>query len=262
MRFAIAIPIQNPLYEPLISNAQEVCERRGIKLFPCTSEREASDLLLNRHAHCALLSPIGYGAGVSRVDYRIIPQTILMLQGLTYQASAYINHSAKKLTHAVSATPDDFLITLGAMILSEKFDQDTSLEQKEGTVMQLLAEHDVVFARGFDQAQPISLDISDEWYDVTDEPLPVALWVCRPQDVPADIADIVQEMSADDLPNHEHIHEQELHGTNAEREGMIYWQWNDDVEPALNRVFEMLFFRQSVREIPAVKLWGREPFDA
>lgn len=257
----IAIPIDNPLYEPLIANAQEVCQRRGITLLPCATEREVAELLLNRNAHCALLTPIGYGAGVAKVDYRIVPATALMLQGLTYQASAYINSTAKQLQRAVSAHTDDYLMLIGAMVLSEKFDQEITLEHGEGTLMQLLDGHDMVLARGFDQAQPIALDISDEWFDNTEEPLPVAIWVCRPQDVPDDLADILNEMSADNLPSHEHIHEHTLHGTNAEREGMIWWRWTEDMEPALNRVFETLFYMQGVREVPAVKLWGRDPFD-
>ncbi len=257
----IAIPIHNPLYEPLIANAQEVCSRRGISLLACQSEQEASELLLNRHAHCALLTPIGYGAGVARVDYRIIPATCLMLQGLTYQASAYINGKAKLLERAASVHANDYLMQIGAMVVGEKFDQNLMLEQSEGTLMELLSSYDMVLARGFDQAQPIALDISDEWFDLTEESLPVAIWVCRPQDVEDDIMEIIQEISADGLPAHEHVHEETLHGGNAEREGMIWWRWTEDVEPALNRVFEMLFYMQSVREVPAVKLWGREPFE-
>jgi hypothetical protein len=257
----IAIPINNPLYEPLIANAQEVCVRRGITLLPCSTEREAAELLLNRNAHCALLTPIGYGAGVAKVDYRIVPATALMLQGLTYQASAYINGTATQLRRAVSAHAEDYLMQIGAIVLSEKFDQEITIQQSEGNIMQLLKTHDMVLARGFDQAQPIALDISDEWFDSTEELLPVAIWVCRPQDVVDDLVDILNEIAADDLPTHEHIHEETLHGSNAEREGMIWWRWTEDMEPALNHVFETLFYTQSVREVPAVKLWGRDPFD-
>ena len=52
-----------------------------------------------------------------------------------------------------------------------------------------------------------------------------------------------------------------LTSANAEREGEILWQWNDEVEPALHKLFEMMFFLQIIPEIPAIKLWGRDPVE-
>ena len=47
-------------------------------------------------------------------------------------------------------------------------------------------------------------------------------------------------------------------GDHFPREGRITYRWDDDSEEALAAALDLLFFHQVLREIPAVKLLGRD----
>lgn len=259
MNQIIAIP-DNPVYAPLVANIGAVAASHGfdIRRMP---EADCADALLRNSAELALVSPLGYGQAVGKADYRIVPGPVALHRGLTYTASIYMRENAAELQSCVSPHARDFVTQLGAMILNEKFGLPMSLTAvAPAPVGELLKASDVVIDWGFDAQQKVVLDVSDEWFDLTSLPLPLALWVCRPDDMPEDLADMVAAAMAADAHT-ETVVEQTYHSANAEREGAILWQWDDDVEPALYKLFEIMFFLQRIPEIPAIKLWGRDPVE-
>ena len=259
MNQVIAVP-DNSLYAPLIANIDPIAAARGFDVVRA-SEADCADMLLRNRAELALVSPLGYGQAVGRADYRIIPGPAYINRGLTYTASIYMRENAAEINNCASPHAREFMPRLGAMVLNEKFGLPLSVEAvKPGPIAGMLEQYDVVIDRGFDAGQKVVLDVSDEWFDLTSLPLPVMMWVCRPDDMPEDVAEMVQSFVAPDVRPVEVV-EQTYHSANAEREGEILWQWNDEVEPALHKLFEMMFFLQIIPEIPAIKLWGRDPVE-
>ncbi len=259
MNQIIAVP-DNPVYAPLIANIDAVAAARGFDVLRLP-EADCADALLRNRAELALVSPFGYGKAVGRADYRIVPGPALVNRGLTYTASIYMRENAADLQSCASPHAGDFIPQLGAMILNEKFGLPLAVEAvKPESVGVLLDSFDVVIDWGFDDRQKVVLDVSDEWYDLTSLSLPMMMWVCRPDDMPEDLADMVQSFVSPDARS-EAIAEQTYYSANAEREGLILWQWDEDVEPALHKLFEMMFFLQRIPEIPAIKLWGRDPVE-
>lgn len=257
MNIKIAVP-DNPIYAPLIARVEEVCKAQKFDLVR-TTEARCAELLLRNSVEIALLSPLGYGKGVSTVDYRIIRGPALTLEGLTYLASVYFRPNSFNIAEFVSATPSDFINQAGAIALSEKFDIPFNLTGKSGTIAELLEQNDAVISWGNDDSQIVSLDVSDEWTDGVETALPVAFWVCRPDEMPENLEEIIAEMAAPDLPVEVLVHEKTIAGLpNAEREGKIMWKWNDQTENGLKKAIEMMFYLQLVPEISAVKIWGRE----
>lgn len=255
----IAIP-DNPLYAPLIEHVDAVAAEHKFDVVRVPEQR-CSELLLRNSAELALITPLGYGQAVGRADYRIIRGPALITRGLTYMASVYMRENAERLEQYVSTHADDFMMRVGAMILNEKFGLSVDVQSvKPAPIRDLLREYDIVANWGFEPEQKVVLDISDEWSDLTGLSLPMLMWACRPDDMPENIAEIVQAFTAQDMQA-QTIIEQTYHGANAEREGTIFWQWEDDTESALKRLFEMMFFLQYIREIPAVKIWGRDPVE-
>ncbi len=256
MSLTVAIP-SHPLYEPLVENAESVCLEQGWRLLRGT-EQECGDWLGRHIAEIALVTPVGYAQESYKTDYRILPAQMLAVEGLTYTGSIYIRGGAEELQRCSSPAPTDFLMKMGAVVLSEKFDIAVELFKNEKPTEQALQEYEVAIDYGFDERQPIVLDISDEWYDYVQTPLPLAFWVCRPDDMPENVLEFVSAMKRQTLPDEERVQEQEHNGTNAEREGRIIWRWGDDIERALQKTIEMLFYWQHVTTISATKVWQRE----
>ncbi|NUN16031.1 MAG: hypothetical protein HUU55_20585, partial [Myxococcales bacterium] len=120
---------------------------------------------------------------------------------------------------------------------------------------------DVVISYGFDECQTIVLDISDEWYDYCSIPLVRLMWVCRPEDVPDTIMEMLVSMQEKPVLDEQYIEEQEINGINAGREGKIIWAWNEAVQEAIQKTIEILFFWQYTGVISAVKIWKQDEAD-
>jgi hypothetical protein len=227
------------------------------------TEQQCAEWLARHSAELALLTPLGYAAESFKTDYRIVPGPALALEGLTYTGSIYLASGAEDLSECASENPDDFLMLMGAAVLAEKFDIETRLvrshdDSNASPNAPPHAQANVRIGYGFDAAEQVVLDISDEWTDHVQMPLPLAFWVCRPDDVPADVADVVAAMARTHLPEVESVTEQEHYGLSAEREGKIIWHWSDEVEAALQRTIELLYYWQFTTAIAATQVWQRD----
>ena len=243
----IAVPDAG-LYAPLTAAAESVCAERGWSLVRAPIE-QCGRMLLSHAVDAALVSPLGYGRGVGSVDYRIVPGPAMMLHDFTNVAGITFAAGATAIRTVTSQTPEDFLVTMGMLILSEKLDAELSMNP---TITAADCTIDLATSGG-----TAMMDVSEEWADLTDAPLPVALWACR---IEADLdavaaavvamADAIEERPVSEMlpPSGDHF----------PREGRITYRWNDDSEEALAAVLDLLFFHQVLREIPAVKLLGRD----
>lgn len=243
----IAVP-DAALYAPLIAHAEAVCAERGWSLVRAPIE-QCGRLLLSHAVDAALVSPVGYGRGVGSVDYRIVPGPAIMLYNFTNVAGITFTEGAPAIRSVTSQTPEDFLVTMGMLILSEKLDAELSLNPTGAS-----ADCTIDLTTSGVTAM---MDVSEEWADLTDAPLPIALWACR---IEADLdamtaaveamADGTQERPVGEMlaPSGDHV----------PREGRVTYRWNDDSEEALAAALDLLYFHQVLREIPAVKLLGRD----
>lgn len=258
MSIVIAIPT-NPLFAPLIEHAERVAKTMGAKILRGT-EQECHAYLGRHIADIALVSPLGYAKESLKTDLRIIPVSALTLDSLTYSGSIYLRRSREGELFGRCASPfaEDFLMQMGAAVLSEKFDVEVTLEQAQGSTQDLLKQFDAVLDYGFDDQQDVSLDISDEWSDYFGEILPLALWVCRPEEVPEDIAEHLAEFRQHEFPTKQDIVEVEHQGTTAHRLGVISTEWSDETEEALQHTIELLYYWQYIPKVAATKLWQRD----
>ncbi|MDZ4745456.1 MAG: hypothetical protein SGJ05_05585 [bacterium] len=240
----------SPLLSPLTMHAEDVCARLGWKLLRVT-EAKAADMLLKNFADLALVSPLGYGLGVGRVDYRLVPGACVMLNNYTNVAGINFRESLEIIETCESATPEDFLSIMGSIVLAEKFDLDVVLT-KSGT-SSTGSDSSVDYVR---DGQVAALDVSEEWWDLTELPLPVAVWACRIEADIDKIPEAVEAMCSQGLVPH--MIDEAVTLGELPRQGSIIYKWDADTEKALMSTLEMLFYHQYVPELPAIKLLGRD----
>ncbi|MFY8000759.1 MAG: hypothetical protein ACOVSW_19355 [Candidatus Kapaibacteriota bacterium] len=258
MSIVIAVPT-HPLFEPLITHAESVCKSIGARLLHGT-EQECRAWLGRHIADVALVSPLGYAQVALKTDLRIVPVSTLTLDALTYTGSIYLHqHQADmQLSRCVSPVAEDFLMMMGRAVFAEKFDVELTFTQEQGSVADLLTHYDVVLDYGFDQTQSVVLDISDEWSDYFGEILPIAVWACRPEEVPETLAESLAAFRNTEVPPTIDIAEQEHLGANAHRIGMISTDWNEETEEALAHLMELLYYWQYTPSVAAIKIWMRD----
>lgn len=258
MSIVIAVPT-HPMFEPLVTNADRVCKSNGIKLLRGT-EQECTAWLGRHSADAALVSPLGYAQEALKTNLRIVPSSALSLDALTHSGSIYFHQHTpgSVLTRCVSPAREDFLMKMGFAVLSEKFDLELTFDQEQGSISELLARYDIVLDYGFDPTQKVVLDISDEWGDYFGELLPLALWACRPEEVPETLLELLTEFRNTEHPQQTDIVEGEQNGTSAQRLGIVSTDWSDDVEEALRHTIEMLYYWQYIPAVAATQVWMRD----
>ncbi|MCS6807795.1 MAG: hypothetical protein RML40_00095 [Bacteroidota bacterium] len=258
MSITVAVPT-NSLFAPLIANADHVAKANAFRIIRGT-EQECSLWLDRNIANVALLTPLGYARSALATDLRIVPSGALALDALTYSGSIYLREEAKGAILSRCACPraQDFLMQMGLAVLSEKFDLELTVEKVDGSIEKLLSHYDVVLDYGFDGSQRIVLDISDEWSDYFGIMLPLALWVCRVDEIPENIVEVLAAFRDPAIPLTQEVSEQLHDGVTAHRTGIVSMIWNDDVEESLQHTIELLYYWQYVPQIAATKVWQRD----
>lgn len=252
----LAIP-KNEIYRPLFENCEQFCSANNIKYYKL-SEGECSDYLLRNLVDAAFLTPLGYGKGVKVADFRIIPGPVLFTEDYTGLATIYFKKGLSDVSSILSNSPDDFMMVIARLLLNEKFGINLELEKTQSNRSEILLEHDSAILWGSDKTDEVTLDISEEWFDLFEEPLPLGFWVCRAESYPPHIKEIVEKIASDSLPEKQEIEEVQENARHYHRKGLLYWRWTPMLETSVETVLLFLYLHQLLSEIPAVKILDRD----
>lgn len=249
----IAIP-NTPYTRLLTERAEALCAANGWTL-TVTSESNCAKLLRTQAVDLALLSPLGYASAVGRTDERIIPGPTVSLMDYTNVAGVRFLPGAVDVVRCVADEPDAYAIVMMGLLLAERLDTPISVKSRADEPE---PEAELVAAA---PGKPLALDLGEEWFDATDLPLPMAMWVClgELEDDDIDFLKIVNQLCSDDLPEQVAVSEMLEPGIDAfPREGAMLYRWSPEVEEAVGEVIELLFYHQLIPEIAKVKLLGRD----
>ncbi len=256
MKRKIAVP-KNKIFDRLVANEKAVSERYDIHLIR-TSEKRCSELLMNNRVDAALLSPLGYGLGYDKADYRIIPGPCLTSIGYSKFASIFFRGDLSSIDTIAAPDSDDFLIKVGLLMLSERYGMEPKVKKQHGELKDLLAKNEAAVVWGASGGEDRALDVCEEWFDWSDMPLPLGVWTCRALEHPKEIDKIVKYLAAAG-ERQERIDEPPSDEINTvPRFGALVWKWDPEIENALQQIIHFLYFRQYLGEISAVKVLGRD----
>jgi hypothetical protein len=249
----IAIP-DTPYTRPLTERAEAVCAAKGWTL-TVTSEAKCATLLRTQSVDLALLSPLGYASAVGRTDERIIPGPTVSLMDYTNIAGVRFLPGAVDVVRSVADEPEAYAVVMMGLLLAERLDAPITVKPRAD---ESDPEAELVFAA---PGKPLALDLGEEWFDATDLPLPMAMWVClgELEDDDIDFRSIVNDLCTADLPEQTAVSEMPEPGADTfPREGALLYRWSPEVEEAVGEVIELLFYHQLIPEIAKVKLLGRD----
>ncbi len=250
----LAFP-KNPIYNPLFEESETYSKENNIRCYRL-NENECTDYMLRNLVDAAFLSPLGYGKGVKIADFRIIPGPMLFLENYTGFASIFFKPGLDNIFSLYSPTPDDFIIQIGQLVLNEKYGIDIQVNKMAGSKSEILSKYDSAILWGNADVDDISLDVSEEWYDLIEEPLPIGFWVCRAESHPPKIEKIVSSLTSSNFIKSQEIIE--ASSKYHERKGKVYWYWEPELESSIETMLMFLYLNQLLPEIPAVKILSRD----
>jgi hypothetical protein len=239
----------------IIGNISEECKNRGYELIRIDEKTLSEHMLLNRGA-LALMSPYSYGLGVKQADYRIIPTYAASLVSYTGKASLYFNSGLSTIEKVGTGFPEDFIMRISKIILSERYELDVKLEKSKDILKDILLNYPAAIQYGREE-DIFSMDISEDWFESFEIPLPVGFWVTRNEEEPEDVISFTNSFALDELPEEIPVKLYEKSGNDEIlREGSILTRWNSDIKSALEQTLELLYYHRLLPEIPAVKIYN------
>ena len=207
----------------------------------------------------ALVSPLGYGIGVTKADYRIIPEKCLALLGYTSSASLYFRQGLKRIESCFCPEPNDFIFIIGKLLFEELYGWDFNIEKMVGDSKELIIAADSAMVWENSDRNSSALDISEEWNLSYQVSLPIALWVCRAETEIENVNDLVTFLAEQNLPDSiEIIDKASADHDFQPRNGSIIYKFSEKIELALEETLKLLYYHTLIPEIPSVKLYGRE----
>jgi hypothetical protein len=244
----VAVP-KLDLASPILEHAVQAAEARGWQIRYASLD-ECGDLLKNNMADVALTSPYGYGKGVAAVDYRIVPGPCVALEDYTNCYGISFHPDKSGLTCGYSPEPTSFPTIIARLVMAEKFDVALELVSRADDA-------DCMIGPVMPDS-PRTMDLGEEWFDIVESPLPIALWVARVDSEASEI-DAFATDCANQMLLHAHVSELvPLSADHMPREGKILYRWSSEIEEGLSAALHTMFYHQLLREIPAIKLYGRD----
>ena len=255
MKINIAVPT-GKMYDTLLKNSKEAAEKYNLNIIRA-DELQCSKLMQNNRVNLALLTPAGYAAGLGRADYRVMPYTCLAAVNYTGLASIFFKQGLRTVKTMVSPDSEQYLIKMGKLILAERFEMFVELSNKKGSVEELLRESDSVAVMEKSTGNDQALDISEEWFNAHEMPLPLAVWVCRNEEAPENIEEIIYALAGANLPAETDVSEKHSGIDQVEpRDGKLMFKWSEEVKSSLDQVLQFMFYHQLFDEVPGVKIYG------
>ncbi len=253
MSLKIAIP-NNKLAESLIQNYNNIKSQYNLNLIEI-KEEDILDLLIANKVQIALITPIEYGKAINKLDLRIIPPIALSSISYLGIVDIILKSAIDKIESIIIEPKWNYLGIISYIILKEKYNQHPIQniydEKSANNFDTIVTEHNP-------ENGLLNLDISEEWYDLYEIPLPIYFWVCRADNPDKNIEEIIKSLVAqknlvsnikEELPSDKNYNP---------REGKLMFEFNDDFLNSLEFILQNLYYHQFINEIPAIKILGKD----
>lgn len=231
---------------------------------------EGSPLL---QAGCVFLSPIDYGryGGV----YRIVPRVCISSSVSTNTINLYVNQNVRNIRTAAVDIRVTSEIVLAKILLIEKFpaprraDASTPIQfvPMMPDVYAMLAKADAAlvvnfFPHQFETPEIFSLDLVQEWNDLTDLPYVHGIWVGREGEIDQDeLKSIIQihQKGVEDLSSVAKVEAQEKGA--SQRDYLDYlssftYEMSELVEESLSEFFRLCYFHGVLGDVPDLRYFS------
>jgi predicted solute-binding protein len=198
----------------------------------------------------ALLSPIDYAKQYSHCS--ILPDACMASKGES-RAAVIVFHEQSRKLNSIAVDPGwSSEIVLAHLVLVEKYDIHPTIIPVTASVDESLQHADGVLLVG-DAAlaelnRPNTIDLVDEWLDVTDMPFVHGVWVVRDDALSEDDSLRLQHAVRASFEHLTPAHDPEYLSK-------FQYDLNDEVRAGVSEFFRMAFYYGILRDIPDIKLY-------
>jgi predicted solute-binding protein len=230
-----------------------------------TATENPADALLAGNADIVLTPALDYARNVGVVDFALVPGVGIMTAGFAGVLKLVFNRGLSGVASIAAHDPGSSDAMVARIVLSEKHDIEPRMVPAQGKALDdMLATADAALLAGDDAVFDLSgntslLDLSDEWEDLVEAPLPYMIAWGRVGEIDDDVLaelTLARDAAVLMLPDFAATHE---HGSVAtafyERylKGSIRYSLEEQDLIGLDALYRYAFYYALVSDVPAIK---------
>lgn len=253
-------PDRVPLRDALIVELAAGGDRLAV-----VSDTDAAWRLRENECDAALVSPVAYALGEGEVS--LVGDAVVSSVGGTREAMLVFRGGLGRIASLAIPAAGTLDAMLAQIVLREKYDMQPVVSVVPASWRDALTTHEAVLVTGEEAAalavDSPSIDLGDEWYDMTQLPLVRAVVAGWNHRLAAPFADAVRRAAAEadraalaalQVASDGRFSADELHLIPPHRRFVL----DDDAREALDSFFRLAFFHGLHRDIPTFHVWAPE----
>ncbi len=225
-----------------------------------------TERILNDECDAALIGPVEFARNSS--DFSLYPSVGVSSRGESRTSMLCVNQNIRAITSVAVGAVSSSDIILAKIILSEKFEQEIVIVPVIGSVQQMLLKADAALLTGnallASRWEGPTLDLVDEWSDMTDLPFVHLLCAARKEKHKKEIASLLltsMEKGIASLPAIAAQQSKELSLPVDEIEQQLEdyaYGFDDEAREALGEFFRYAFYLGIFPDVPEIDVFGNE----
>lgn len=246
----------NDYFEDLIKNFDEV--QKKYEIIKLDERIDLIEALNQNEVDLALVDPITYANISSEIEYAIVPTKCLMAAGYTGIANIYFAKYLREIENMVYASKDKYLAILSKIILKEKYSFNIKEKELEKVTINHLKDYDAVLSTEKYIEHKNSLDLTEEWFDTFEYPLPIAFWIA-PENFDYEAISKLTELLFNPQEKENLVYDS--HNTPTmqyEREGLIINDFSDEAIKSLEEIIQLFYQHGIIEDMKDIRILGSE----
>lgn len=225
-----------------------------------------TERILNDDCDAALIGPVEYARNSS--DFSLYPLVGVSSRGESRTSVLCVNRNIRTIASVAVGAVSSSDIILAKIILSEKFEQEIVIVPVIAPVEQMLAKADAALLTGnallTSHWEGPTLDLIDEWTDITDLPFIHLLCAARKENYKKEIGSLLlssQKKGVASLPAIAAQQSKELSlpvDAIEHRLERYAYGFDDEAREALGEFFRYAFYLGILPDVPEIELFGSE----
>lgn len=254
----MAYKIYFPRYDYLSQLVGRYVPNQEYELVEVRDDSELIELLNENKIDLALVDPLIYSQIESETDYAVVPTAGIFAIGFTRIATIYFSRNLREISNLAYSNIGEYFHILAKLILFEKYDFEIETTKILNTSLDDLKNYNAILTSQKFDDYPNSLDLTEEWFDAFEFPLPIAFWIAAKNHNLDELVKITQELlNSSEIEDNIYEHHESQKFT-YDREGSIIHNMTQEGIQYIEEIIQLFYEIGLIDNMKDVRVLGSE----
>lgn len=246
----------NEYLENLTTNFDKV--QKKYEIIKIDEKVNLKEALNQNEIDLALVDPITYANISSEIEYSIVPTKCLMAAGYTGIGSIYFAKYLREISSIAYCPNNKYLALLSKIVLKEKYSFEIEATELEKVSLGDLKNYDAILCTEKFDESPNSLDLTEEWFDTFEYPLPIAFWIALENFDYEGISKITELLYNPQEKDNQVLDKHKTPTSQYERSGLIINDFSDEAIKSFEEIIQLFYQLGYIEDMKDIRILGSE----